>query len=74
MTRQQHYAETWDGTCCVCGANYFESAPLGIPNGCLSCLAQWQDEIRQGLQFDEDPSGDPDYIKSKKRALKSDRQ
>jgi len=51
-TRREYYAERkWDGRCVRCGQDYF--ANRGNTT-CLSCNAQRQGEIRDGLIFDED--------------------
>jgi hypothetical protein len=51
MTRTEFYAEKWDGVCQTCGDNYFECRGNCT---CLSCNAQRQDEIKDGLWFAED--------------------
>ncbi len=56
MTRSEYYAGTWDGICCTCGGNYFQTRGNTT---CLSCNAQRQDEIAQGLVFEEDSVDEP---------------
>lgn len=50
MTRRDHYTD-WDGKCTSCGDDYFKNRGNTT---CLSCNAQRQGEIRDGLWFDED--------------------
>jgi len=50
-TRREHYKGLWDGRCVRCGQDYFTNRGNTT---CLSCNAQRQGEIRDGLIFDED--------------------
>jgi len=50
-TRREHYQDRWDGRCVRCGQDYFTNRGNTT---CLSCNAQRQSEIRDGLIFDED--------------------
>ena len=59
MTRKEYYGEQWDGTCTSCGHDYF--ACRGNCT-CLSCNAQRQDEITDGLWFEEDGPADDSNI------------
>jgi hypothetical protein len=58
MTRREYYESVnpeWDGICVVCGTDYFEAASSGgLGSTCLSCVAQYQGEQAEGLEFDED--------------------
>jgi hypothetical protein len=51
MKRAEYYAGRWDGVCCRCRGDYFANRGNST---CLACNAQRQDEISQGLWFDED--------------------
>jgi len=51
LTRAEHYAPQWDGTCVRCGHDFFECRGHCT---CLACNAQRQSEVREGLIFRAD--------------------
>jgi hypothetical protein len=60
ITRREYYARLgeWDGRCFACGHDYFTCRGNCT---CLSCNAQRQTEVEDGLIFPEDEK-DEDYI------------